>query len=287
MKPRHVCFTSFLILETLLLLCTASVQTWAQERPGEEKANDPCSGPTALFALLNRPTVADSACVAKPGNVVLETGFQRQVSRDALPGTLTTYPNADVRIGLPRGWELDVLPPNWNIGTGTEASGSLSRVAGFGDVGFGAKYEIGQFHDVLLAIDTVITVPSGANAFRSRGTQAAVNGIFAYSLTPRFGIGGELSVATLTGSSGAQPGRFTLLTPDLVATYQMPFPLQFYGELYGTGDTGGVARNYWFDGGVQYLITSRWEADIEAGVLVHSTRGTASHYFGFGFGFLF
>ena len=39
--------------------------------------SDPCAGPSSLLALLDRPTVGDSACVVKPGDAVLETGWAR------------------------------------------------------------------------------------------------------------------------------------------------------------------------------------------------------------------
>ncbi len=37
---------------------------------------NPCTGPSALLALLDRPTVSDSACVVQYGQAVLELGYQ-------------------------------------------------------------------------------------------------------------------------------------------------------------------------------------------------------------------
>ncbi|MHB1515784.1 MAG: hypothetical protein ACYCVY_08765, partial [Acidiferrobacteraceae bacterium] len=38
-------------------------------------AQNPCTGPSALLALLDRPTVGDSSCVVPDGKTVLEAGI--------------------------------------------------------------------------------------------------------------------------------------------------------------------------------------------------------------------
>ncbi|MBU2818877.1 hypothetical protein HF282_15520, partial [Acidithiobacillus ferrooxidans] len=42
----------------------------------DDTIQNPCTGPSALLALLDRPTVSDSACVVQYGQAVLEAGYQ-------------------------------------------------------------------------------------------------------------------------------------------------------------------------------------------------------------------
>jgi hypothetical protein len=41
----------------------------------EDKIEDPCGGNTALLNMINRPTVANSACVVPFKKAVLEGGY--------------------------------------------------------------------------------------------------------------------------------------------------------------------------------------------------------------------
>jgi hypothetical protein len=240
---------------------------------------NPCLGPKSLLSLLNRPTIADSACVVPPGDVVFEGGYENQISHNPQVQRSVVYPSGWLRFGLPGNWEIDISAPNYHSQTGSKAS------SGFGDVTIGAKYHIGQFGPVFLSADTKITLPSGAAAFSNGATDATVNGILDLSLTKHIGVGAQLGISTLTSqSAGAPVRRYTILQPDLVATYQLNIPLQFYAEIYRGSGFGGGAGDYSFDGGVQYLITRWWEVDAEAGTLLSGPRGARAHYFGLGLG---
>jgi hypothetical protein len=97
---------------TLLWLLVAWVQVYAQEQ--ETDVPDPCSGPWALLAILDRPTVSTSPCATPRGQFLLEMGFQRAKPRDPASGTMDTYPQAEVRIGLPVRNEFTLIPPSYN-----------------------------------------------------------------------------------------------------------------------------------------------------------------------------
>src|SRR5574340_911697 len=103
----------------------------------EEAISDPCSGPSALLAVLDRPTVSDSACVVAKGHAVLEAGFQHANLRGG--GTADNYPEAEVRIGLPGSNEFVLLPPNYNQ---QRTRGFQARETdGFSALTFGLKHE--------------------------------------------------------------------------------------------------------------------------------------------------
>src|SRR5579872_4786840 len=89
-----------------LVLCLASAfSADAEEIP------DPCDGPAALLALVNRPTVADSACVVPFEKGLIEAGFQYQ----NLKGGKRAYnfPETVLRLGLPARTELIINFPNY------------------------------------------------------------------------------------------------------------------------------------------------------------------------------
>jgi hypothetical protein len=253
----------------------------------EDSANadiqNPCGGPSALLAILDRPTVSDSACAVPLGHAVLELGYQHADVRGG--GRADNYPQAELRFGLPGNNEFKILPSNYNsqrAGIPERASSGLSATF----IGF--KHELGYTSKWLGSAEAVLTLLSGSNAFGSRGLGAALSGIVAYSLTDQIGLSLQLGLSSQTEPASSGGGRFTSFVSNLTATWQPAKRLQFYSEIFGQTSTGpGEGAGYNFDGGVQYLIADRWEVDLEAGVRLHGNLGGFTHYYGAGMGFLF
>ncbi|MCL4427680.1 MAG: hypothetical protein M1276_01610 [Deltaproteobacteria bacterium] len=89
-------------------------------------------------------------------------------------------------------------------------------------------------------------------------------------------------------SGGGNPHRFFSFNPDFVAGYQFTPSFQLYGELFRNSIQGtGVSGNYWFDGGLQYLLTQNIEIDAEYGVFLDPPSDSSGHYIGFGTGIMF
>ena len=273
-------------------LCTVAMLALALATPGlayadsqPDSTDDPCAG---LLAVLDRPTAADSVCVVKPGRAVVEMGYSRQTLHDPDPGTgrLRVLPQAELRFGLPHGFEFKLFPPNYNRETTSPPGvGGTQTVTGYGDTGIGLKY---QFRDVgrwSFATDALITLPTGNHGFSSGGTGVTLNGIASYSLTPNAGLSGMLGVSSLTGpAADGRTRRYTTLNPDLVAAYQFNDAFQVYAEVYGTTHAApGAGGAYVADGGLQYLITPHLEIDVEYGTRLSGQPGF-SHYVGAGFG---
>ncbi len=99
-----------------------------------QTAPDICS--SGLSAVVSRPTQTTSACVVKPNQVLIETGYQSQTV-DVAGGSYTyqSCPLAAIRIGTKlRGVELQVLPPSAIRSGGVPATS---------DAGAGLKWQIG------------------------------------------------------------------------------------------------------------------------------------------------
>lgn len=250
---------------------------------------DPCVGPGSLLVLLNRPTVADSVCVAQPGDLVFEGGYKNQLNDGTQSKRDVTYPNALLRYGLPGHWEFDLFPPSFGRQTYTPPGETSRRtITGSTDVTVGAKYQFNSFGPLLLAMDTKVTLPTGPRPFGRGETNAVVNGILAYSITQHLGVGAEFGVATMTTrNTGAGIRRRTTLNPDIVLKYHPITPLQLYAEVYGTTNSGSGRGMYALDGGVQYLVTPWWEVDAVVDTRLSGPRDTPAHYLGFGLGLRF
>lgn len=278
------------LLVALAGLVALTVASPAKATPpdGSSAMDDPCAGSSAMLALLDRPTIADSACSVKPYRTVLEIGYDNQITHKPSDQRLVDYPQAEWRYGLPHGWEAKVFWPNFNRLTPLSPSQATSK--GLSDAGIGVKKEFGYFGNWVFAADTRIDFPTGAEPFTNGGTQITVNGIASYNVTPQFGLAGQLGVARLAQRSpGGQTQYYYTLEPILVASYSFWGKLQLYGEIYGATKAGANTDRgeYWFDGGVQYLITPEMEVDVEEGTALSGPQGASAHYFGFGFGLEF
>ncbi len=250
--------------------------------------SDPCAGPSSLLALLDRPTVGDSTCVVKPGDAVLETGWARY-ALSGQSGHAFGYPQGELRFGLPDQNEFVFLPPNLSRQVTPMPGGGSQTLTGGSASVMGIKHEFGYNARWIWAGETLFTLPSGSPTYGSAATGYAVNGIIGYSLTSSVALTLMLGVTHLAQAADVQGGAYYWsVNPDLVLTWETTQNFQFYLEAYGQNHTGpGQGAGYDADGGVQYLLTPRFEVDAEIGQRLSGNLGGWSHYFGVGAGFLF
>ena len=250
--------------------------------------SDPCAGPSALLALLDRPTVGDSACAVKPGYAVLETGWARYTLLGQ-SGHALGYPQGELRFGLLDQNEFVFLPPNISRQVTPMPGGGSQTLTGGGASVVGIKHEFGYNARWIWAGETLFTLPSGSPTYGSAATGSAVNGIVGYSLTSSVALTLMLGVTHLAQAADVQGGAYYWsVNPDLVLTWETTQNFQFYLEAYGQNHTSpGQGAGYDADGGIQYLITPRFEVDAEIGQRISGNLGGWSHYFGVGAGFLF
>ncbi len=277
----------------MVFFCMASLVLMARQKKAFAAGTsavvpDPCaaSSPSALLAILDRPTVSDSACVAPLGFFVVEMGYQHARAQGQGGGWADNYPEAEIRYGLPGGNEFKVLPSNYN----SQRAG-MPEVAssGLGATSIGFKHELGYTKKWLGSVEAILTMPSGNDAFGSDGFGAAFNGMVSYTLTDQIALGAELGINTQkTASALAGCGRFTSFTTNATATWDPVDRLQFYGEVFGQTKTGpGQGAGYDFDGGVQYIVAHWLEVDLSEGVRLSGGLGGFTHYTGAGLGLLF
>ncbi len=251
-------------------------------------ASNPCAGPSALLAILDRPTVGDSACVIPNRKTVVEAGIEGG-KLSAPGGRFSTLPNAELRFGLPGQTEFVWLPPNFqhqhsNAGPGAPAATD----SGFGSTIVGLKHELGYNNHWQWTVEGLATLPSGSAFYGSHGLGGAFNGIVSYNSGGPLGVSLMLGVSSQTAPTAAGGARYDSVNPDMVVTWLSNPRLQFYGEVYGQSHAGyGHGAGSDADGGVQYLLNRDWEVDLEEGVQLRGNLGGFTHYTGIGLGTIF
>ncbi len=267
-------FTPIILMGLGLLSLTAAAQATLSALP----PTNPCTGPSGLLAELDRPTVADSACVVPKGRAIIEMGYAHE---NTAAGTRQTFPQAELRFGLPDANEFVLLPPNATYaanehGGETDASATV----------MGLKHEWGYTRRWIYTGEALVTVPGGPNSRGgSNGWGLAVNGIVGYTVTRAFSLGLMLGITHLYDNTGR---RYTSINPDLTATWLIDPRWQAYIEVVEQSHTGyGQGSGSDSDAGIQYLISRRIEVDAEIGQRLSGALGGYRHYWGVGAGWEF
>jgi len=247
--------------------------------------SDPCGGPGRLLATANRPTIGYSACAVAPHTAVFELGYQNQVNGTPANGSVQSQvPQNFLRIGVAPRFEVDVIGPNY-VATRQYAPGeTLSVTNGVTDSGLGAKYEFVPAGKWLFAVDA-LDVPPNGSPFLSAGNATLTGNLdVSYALSPAAAIGSTIAVSSTGGfAADGVHARYGVTTPSVVLTTQIPHYYQFYAEYVYVSkiapDLGGRA---FIDGGVQKLLGTRTEIDLEYGHSLIGDPGLAFRYIGAG-----
>lgn len=248
----------------------------------------PCSGPSGLLGLLDRPTIGDSSCVVAQGMTVIEAGATAGSLYGFPGGEIDTLPNLELRWGLSGNSELVWLPPNFQYESlNAGPRGPAATVRGLGPTTVGIKHSFGYTEHWQWTAETLATLPTGDSTFGSHGFGGAINAIVSYGNGP-LGVTLMAGVTSQTEPTAAGGLRFQSLNPDLVVTWESSSRLQFYGEIYAQSHSG--YRQGWgsdADGGLQYLVAPDFQVDLEEGVRIQGDLGGFSNYTGVGLGLMF
>lgn len=238
---------------------------------------DPCGGPQALLNLVNRPSMADSACVVPNKEFVLESGYQYINLRGGAHAQ--NLPEAQLRFGLPYANELFIFLPNYNW----QSSPSLS---GYSYSTVGVKHEVLTSSQSVTSIEGAIGLPTGGSVYGSNRYNAGVNGITYYTFNDSWSATVMLSVVALSMPESQGSTRWVSFNPYALLSYSLQDDIDIYGELFGEtriSATEGVGLN--IDLGLLYLITHFFEIDVSVGQSLIGNIGY-SNYIGLGFSLL-
>ena len=265
----------------------ASAASLPTPLPSASPTPDPCGGPGALLATLNRPTIGYSACAIAAGTAVFEIGYQNQITgQGANAQTLAEYPQGFIRFGVRPRFEFDIIGPGEERMRVPLGNGLDTVTNGAYDSGIGFKYELPPSARYTIGIDGLYTSPNGSPALTAGSATLTGNLDVAYALDATTGIGTTLAFSSTGGyaANGAH-GRYGTFMPSLVVTKQLPGEYQLYAEYVHLSKTAPDRgqRNY-VDYGVQKLLGTRTEIDVELGDSITPNPAQRFHYVGFGLG---
>lgn len=250
-----------------------------------ETPSDSCGGPGRLLATANRPTVGYSTCAVAPHTVVFELGYQNQVNGTASNGSVQSQvPQTFLRFGAAPRFEIDVIGPNY-IATRSYGPSQLPGEShGVADSGIGVKYAFLPSGKWSFAVDA-LDVPPNGSPFLSAGSATLTGNLdVSYAISPSTSAGSTIGVSATGGftASGMQE-RYGVTTPSFVLTTQIPQYYQFYAEyVYVSKIAAQSGGRAFLDGGVQKLLGTRTEIDVEYGHSLTADPGLAFGYVGAG-----
>lgn len=269
MSFRH--FSQYFLLFSLLFFQVAT--PFAQDAP-----SNPCRGPYALLNITNIGGNADSPCVVPEQDILLESSLQWQTNNPS--GTQQNFPQADLRLGLPKLTEFTVYFPNY-------IHQNVIPHSGFGAMSVGMKHQFFYDEHWMVSAETLITPQNSNTAFGSGGWGTVVNGLINYTINPQYSVLVMLGGNSLTEPRGAGGGRFNSFTPDLVLSYAPSDTLNIFGEVFGQTKTSpdqGAGFNadlcvlYWWNKSLVF--------DVNVGQRLSGNLGGYRQFFAVGAAYL-
>jgi hypothetical protein len=280
------------VIRSLVAAALIAVPSLAQAQAAAKLSPPPDICSSGLSAVVSRPTQTTAACVVKPNQVLIETGYQSQTIA-AAGGSYTyqTYPLATIRIGTTlRNVELDVIPPSAIRSAGSSATS---------DIGAGLRWQIGSTPSFAYSLDAIATAPTGTDpAFNPNGLGSANGGTYTANanlqgtLGKVFGYGATLSVNSLTSVTAASAVRYTSVIPSFDLTLSLPSAYTLALEAYrqSNGEGSATPSHTWFDAALEKTIgNAQLDLSYGASNRISPAPGAPAvrrHYAGFGISYL-
>jgi hypothetical protein len=239
---------------------------------------DPCGGPGRLLATANRPTIGYSACAVAKDTAVFELGYQNQVNGTPGAGSVQSQtPQNFLRLGVAKGFEFDVIGPNYESTRTFPQGGRDAVTSGVTDSGLGFKYQIPTAGRWTVGIDGLYTGPNGSQFLTAGNATLTGNFDASYDLSPATAIGTTIAVSSTGGYANGRHGQYGVTEPSFVLSTQIPHYYQFYAEYVIVSKIAlQESARAFTDFGVQKLLGSRTEIDVEYG---HAFTGIPSQKF--------
>jgi hypothetical protein len=254
--------------------------------PSATPVPDICS--TGISAVISRPTQTTSACVVKPNQALIESGYQSQTVVTAGGSyTFQTVPNAAIRIGTAlQNVEFQVLPPSSIRSNGATASS---------DAGAGLKWQIASTPAFAYGVNVIATAPTGTDpAVNPNGLGSSNAGTYVAnaniqgSLGKIFGYGATFSVQSLAAPGATSVQRYTSIVPSADVTVSLPasWGLAFEAFRQTNGEGPATPAHTWFDVALSKGIgKAQFDASYGTSNAIVPAPGAPSirrHYAGFG-----
>ncbi len=233
--------------------------------------------PAPLTAPLvtDRPDFTESTDAVPRGHFQIEAGYT--YTHDSRGGGTGSHTAGEMllRVGLFNNVELRIEWPNFE-----RLAAAGTSTTGLSDIGVGFKYNLIEQRGMRphFGIIGQIRAPTGSASFSSEGVDPAVKLLWAYDVTDRFSVAGNVNFESVTEANDrvfqmAASGSIALSITDRLGTY-----VEYFG--FYPVDRGSRATHF-ANTGLTYLITDNFQLDARVGV---GLNGRAEDVFvGFGF----
>lgn len=255
-----------------LLLLSAFSQAWASDNP--------CMDAPEILNVVNRPSHIDSACAAPPHSLMIESGYQYQALAPG-GGTLSTFPNSEVRLGLPHKSEIFVYVPTYN-------NESFSPRTGFSGTFVGVKHQFITNQKLVLTTETELALPDGSAAFGAQQTGIIVNGVLNYIMSDLLDLTFMLGFYDLSWPRYYDGLRYSTVNANAMISYAVNGKTDIFAEAYSQSHTGPMmGGGLSMDLGIMYEAKSNIAIDLAVGQRLIGYIGGIDRYITSGISFMF
>ena len=150
-----------------------------------------------------------------------------------------------------------------------------SVTQGVTDMELGAKYVLvdGATHRLGLAVEPVLSLPTGIDALTSGAYDPTVKLAWSLPVAAGFSASGNANLARV----GDELGRYTETMLTAAAGHDLPGGFSGFWEVYGSLASGRPGAAAWnVDTGVTHLLAKAVQVDVEVG---RGLTGTATDWF--------
>ena len=244
----------------------------ADDKNGDKNGKDKNGGEKKPSPLTSdRPDFTESSATLGLGRVQVEMGWT--YTWDRFEGTRRqthTYPELLVRAGVFAEWFEIRLGQNWRTAR-TTSEGVVTKLAGADDLYLGGRFMLTEQQKILpeQSITFQMTVPSGGPDVSGKRVLPGFNYTFSWEVNDFFGIGGSLGMNAATDNDGTDRPYsewFSSVTTNYTLTEKLGAFAEFYAIMpHGARGPDTVAQ-YYFDTGLQYMLTPDLAFDVRIGV---------------------
>jgi hypothetical protein len=167
----------------------------------------PCKT-AAAAALGNRPGTGNStasngaACVVPRGELVVESGWRRELTWQPGYSVLGSGPLTLLRYGIAHRLELGIAPPA-NQSLFVEPGTQFESARGTTDAALDLKYIFIDQEITQASVDLTYSPPTGTGEFANGLPTYAISGNVAFTLSDRWSFAMSQQIGTNTGSNAA------------------------------------------------------------------------------------
>ena len=230
---------------------------------------EPLDGPL----VSDRPDFTESALSIPYGHMQLEGGYTFTYDReDGVRVQDHVFPELLLRVGLVKDWELRI---GWLGGSLTETLGPFETPAGrhinvtdhddgATDMTAGFKVHLWEQKGLLPEFGVIgeLSLPTGARSKTSADVDPQVKLLWAYELTERMALSGNVNLAVPTG----ELGRFFQTSASVSLSYSFTDWLGGYIEYFGFYPAEREQDcAHTLNGGLTFPITDNLQFDVRSG----------------------